>query len=376
MELAVSADDDLVRRVRAGDQAAFDDLARRHHAWLVRTCRPLLHGDHHHAEDLAQECLVRLHATVVRDDRPLAVRPWLSVVARNLCIDHLRRRTPEPVEDVPDVAAGDDDPFDIDPALATAWSRLQHRQREVLHHRELTGLSYDEIATVMGTSVSAVETLLFRARAALRREYQRAGGRMLGCGAFLFGLDRLARGHTAVPEAVAHISTCTACSRAVRDMEQIAELLRVGTTTPPPPRTPVSEWVTRAVEHLAQHVAHVGGLVDPVTSVVMAAAITLAPTAVARPVTHEPPTTHPVRSTGTHPTLPVAAVPLARPTSALVPTPASPSPTPRMWRWPTGGEPTSSPHPRPSWGPLLPWPSPSPGQAWPWPTPSTLGPPR
>ena len=142
-------DDELVARLRAGDGEAFATLARRHHAWLVRTCRPLLNGDHHAAEDVAQECLVRLHAAASRDARPLAVRPWLSVVARNLCIDHHRRAGAEPVEEVPDLPHVEEDPFVVDPALATAWGRLQPRQREVLHHRELTGLRYDEIATVM-----------------------------------------------------------------------------------------------------------------------------------------------------------------------------------------------------------------------------------
>lgn len=211
----------------ADDDAAFTELASRHREWLVGLCRKHLDGDGHLAEDVAQECLVKLHAALRRDHRPLRPRAWLSVVARHACIDVHRTSRARPTDELPDDVTEDLDPFDTDPVLTVAWEALTDRQRMVLHHRELMGLRYDEIATVMETSTSAVETLLFRARMALRRNYQRAGGQLLGCGLFGLGFMRFVDG---VPsgELSAHVSRCRACQQAAARLHETAGLLRLG----------------------------------------------------------------------------------------------------------------------------------------------------
>jgi RNA polymerase sigma-70 factor (ECF subfamily) len=187
-------DDTLLARLRAGDEVAFRLLVDRHRAWLVRLCTRMLGQDVHAAEDAAQESLLKLHAAARRDARPLRVRPWLTVVARNTCIDEQRRRRPDLPGVLPERAAPGDDPFSLDAALAEAWPRLSGRHREVLYLREVLGFSYKEIGSVMGLSLPAVETLVFRARAALRREYERAGGTAFGCGLFGFHLARFGLG--------------------------------------------------------------------------------------------------------------------------------------------------------------------------------------
>lgn len=222
-------DDGLCRAVALGDDSAFAELASRHRDWLVGLCRRNLRGDPHRAEDIAQECLIKLHATLQRDHRPLRPRAWLSVVARNACIDAHRARRAEPTEEVPDAGVDAVDPFDLDPILAEAWEALTDRHREVLQHRELIGLSYDEIAIAMDTSVSAVETLLFRARVALRRNYRRAGGQLLGCGLFGLSFMRLLELGT-TPELDTHLAACGDCSRASARLIETTDLLRVGTT--------------------------------------------------------------------------------------------------------------------------------------------------
>lgn len=224
-------DDGLCRAVALGDDRAFAELASRHRDWLVGLCRGNLRGDSHRAEDVAQECLIKLHATLQRDHRPLKPRAWLSVVARNACIDVHRARRAEPTAEVPDVGVDAVDPFELDPILAEAWEALTDRHRAVLQHRELIGLSYDEIAIAMDTSVSAVETLLFRARAALRRNYRRAGGELLGCGLFGLSFMRLLEmGRT--PEVDDHLAACGDCSRAAARLIETTDLLRVGTAKP------------------------------------------------------------------------------------------------------------------------------------------------
>lgn len=208
-----TSDEELFEQLRAGDEAAFRMLVARHRPWLVRLGTRLLGNDVHAAEDLAQESLLKLHAAARRDRGPLRVRPWLAVVARNASVDEHRRRRPELPGDLPE-APVDDGMFMLDPALSRAWSTLGGRHREVLYLRELMGMSYREIATVMGLSHSAVETLLFRARAALRREYERAGGSRFGCGVLGLGLYRFATGGRQ-GGAGAHVAGCEACNRAV-----------------------------------------------------------------------------------------------------------------------------------------------------------------
>ena len=83
--LATADDDELLARLREGDDVAFRALVDRHRPWLVRLCTRLLGHDAHAAEDAAQESLLKLHAAARRDGRPLRVRPWLAVVARNTC---------------------------------------------------------------------------------------------------------------------------------------------------------------------------------------------------------------------------------------------------------------------------------------------------
>ncbi|HEV8628469.1 MAG TPA: sigma-70 family RNA polymerase sigma factor [Acidimicrobiia bacterium] len=191
---ADDTDNMLLARLRAGDELAFRALVDRHRPWLVRLCTRLLGHDAHAAEDAAQESLLKLHAAAQRG-QPLRVRPWLTVVARNTCIDEQRRRRPDLPGELPERAVAGVDPFDLDAALSEAWSHLAGRHREVLYLREVLGFSYKEIGAVMGLSMAATETLVFRARAALKREYERSGGTsfgsaLLGLQLARLGLDR------------------------------------------------------------------------------------------------------------------------------------------------------------------------------------------
>jgi len=187
---ADDTDNMLMARLRAGDELAFRALVDRHRPWLVRLCTRMLGHDAHAAEDAAQESLLKLHAAALRG-QPLRVRPWLTVVARNTCIDEQRRRRPDLPGRLPERAVTGDDPFELDAALSDAWSQLAGRHREVLYLREVLGFSYKEIGAVMGLSMAATETLVFRARASLKREYERAGGTSFGSALLGFQLARL-----------------------------------------------------------------------------------------------------------------------------------------------------------------------------------------
>lgn len=268
------SDGELLDRARSGDPDAFSTLAERHWEWLVRLCRRHLDGDSHQAEDVAQECLVKLFATMERDARPLQPRAWLSVVARHACIDVHRGRRADPVARVPDHGT-DEDPFDADPILGEAWESLTDRHRAVLHHRELMGLSYEEIATVMEISVSAVETLLFRARAALRRNYRRAGGKLLGCGLFGTGLMRAVDGGER-PEVAPHLTACSTCSAAVDRLGAAATLLRSGKGAVPSTPALVErarDWLVSALSGPATALAGPATAAAPAVGAAIAAAV-------------------------------------------------------------------------------------------------------
>lgn len=133
------------------------------------------------AQDLAQETFAK---ALARPPAPGHENPkaWLLRVARNTCLDRERRarrqrlwfsaREPEPVEwNTPESRAGEAERGFL---VKRAIRRLPGRQRDVLVLREYTGLSYEEIARVLGVRVGTVMSRLNRARRAVLKHYQEA----------------------------------------------------------------------------------------------------------------------------------------------------------------------------------------------------------
>jgi RNA polymerase sigma-70 factor (ECF subfamily) len=218
----------LVRRCQEGDGAAFAELYTQYHDRLHRFCvRRLVDRDE--ADEVAQEAFLRAWRALPSFSGDLRFYPWLTVIAKNLCTDALRRRarygTMEDFDRQPANDATRPDPSStamsseeavmaaFDGALAAeALTRLSDRHRNVLALREEAGLSYQEIARAEGVEISTVETLLWRARQALKREYaQLAGVRVLG-GIFIAGgavrrfLERAARRASRVAMALSRVN--------------------------------------------------------------------------------------------------------------------------------------------------------------------------
>jgi RNA polymerase sigma-70 factor (ECF subfamily) len=175
----VTRDKLLVERCQAGDRQAFDELYVRYQRRLYRFCMQRL-GQAHDAEDVVQESFVRAWRALPRFAGERRFYPWLTVIAANLCVDTLRRRSRlTPVEESRIIAA-DTGTYDIEDAVlhevdskmvATAFGQLSSRHQRVLQMREGSEWSYREIAEHEGVGVTAVETLLWRARQALKREF-------------------------------------------------------------------------------------------------------------------------------------------------------------------------------------------------------------
>ena len=174
-----ATDDQLVAAAQQGSDAAFDALFRRYRERITGYVRGIV-SDHARAEDIVQDVFMSALRSLRATEREVAFKPWIYEIAKNACIDHLRRsrRATEVSIDSEDFSpvdegrlsagvAGTDAAYstrqDLD-VLRMAFNDLPDAQREVLVSRELEGLSYDKISSRTGLSRSAVESMLFRAR--------------------------------------------------------------------------------------------------------------------------------------------------------------------------------------------------------------------
>ncbi len=173
----------LVERCQAGDPGAFGSLYARYYERLWRYCLRRL-CDRHEAEDAAQEAFARAWKALPNFAGERRFYPWLTVIAGNICTDTLRRRARStPTEDVElgarqpvgATSAATADEMVIaadDRELAhQALDRLSVRHRHVLALREDSGWTYQQIADHEGVEIGTIETLLWRARQAFKREF-------------------------------------------------------------------------------------------------------------------------------------------------------------------------------------------------------------
>ena len=170
-----SADDDtLMARIAVRDAEAFRVLVDKHAGKAHRIAWRML-GDPIEAEDVAQEAMLKLWEQADRWQAGSAgVGAWLNRVATNLCLDRLRRRRFASDEDVPERV--DETPL-ADARIDSEWMRrramqavqsLPDRQRAAIvltYYEECSNLAAAEI---LGLNIKAFESLLLRARQALK----------------------------------------------------------------------------------------------------------------------------------------------------------------------------------------------------------------
>jgi RNA polymerase sigma-70 factor (ECF subfamily) len=184
------AAESLLRRCRAGDSGAWEELVRRYHRRVFGICYRFT-GSSDEAQDLTQEVFIRMYRSLDSYDMARAAfMTWVAALTRNLLVDHYRRSKPQRQTDSLDASAGDDPEATpmrdalMDPA-AGPEARLQAREtRELVHAalqkispelreavilRDLQDMDYKEIATVLKVPEGTVKSRISRGRTELAR---------------------------------------------------------------------------------------------------------------------------------------------------------------------------------------------------------------
>src|SRR5829696_10283341 len=225
----------LLTRTAAPDRA-FERLYRRHVHEVYRYVLAVLRNQPD-AEDATQATFLSAYRAFIRGEDPVKPRNWLLKIAHNECRQRFRAasRRPKEVEwDERTPAPAVDETVPTVGEIRTALGQLSFNQRSALVMRELEGRSYGEIGQILDLSVSAVETLIFRARKALREQLE--GG--LTCGEAEAALSKRLDGTLAPSEQRAlraHLRECSECATLERKQRaQRAALKRLGVVQLPP----------------------------------------------------------------------------------------------------------------------------------------------
>lgn len=234
--LKLQGDEKLIAMARSGNAGAFETIVDRYQGRLLGFCRQML-GSTEDAEDVLQEVFVNAYRAMLADEREINLRPWLYRIARNRCLNHLRKPTADaqesmdmvPVVEAASTAERVHNREEFRQILADV-NKLPETQRSALLLREMDALSYEEIAAAMDTTVPSVKSLLVRARISLAEASQ---ARLLTCGEVRIELSEAAEGLRKVSAPVRrHVRECEECSdfrSQVRSNEKaLAALFPVG----------------------------------------------------------------------------------------------------------------------------------------------------
>jgi RNA polymerase sigma-70 factor (ECF subfamily) len=166
-----------IARAKEGDRDAIRLLYVRYSDNVYGYVRSIVRDDKE-AEDLTQHVFMKLITVIVKySDQGVPFSAWLLRLARNVTLDHLRRRRPTPTEEIfgADTHDGDDQARDRARDLHTALAALPDEQRDVMVMRHVVGLSPGEIAEHMGRTESSIHGLHHRGRRALQEELRQLG---------------------------------------------------------------------------------------------------------------------------------------------------------------------------------------------------------
>ena len=175
---ATDVDAQWMLAFQRGDEQCFDRLFQKYKRPVV-TFAHRFTGRRDVAEELAQDIFVKCYTAAPRYEASARFSTWLFRIARNHCLNEVRRQDyryrTEPLDGAPVVASGSSpeqqaQASDLQRALLEVMAALPETQRAALLLSRQHGMSYDEIAATMETSVGAVKSLLNRAKVTLTRQ--------------------------------------------------------------------------------------------------------------------------------------------------------------------------------------------------------------
>ncbi len=217
--------------MRRGNHGAFEALVSRYESRLLAFCRAharLARG----RRGRAQEVFAASFNAMLADERAINVRPWLYRIARNRCLNHLRKAQPIGVDSM-DVHFSENGMSTADKVhrreefrqLVSDVQELPETQRTALLLREIDALSYEQIAEAMETTVPSIKSLLVRARVSLA---EAAEARLLTCEEVRYELGEVAEGLKRLTAPVRrHLRTCDRCTTFRNELKRTNRALAV-----------------------------------------------------------------------------------------------------------------------------------------------------
>jgi RNA polymerase sigma-70 factor, ECF subfamily len=195
MAMPPDPDAALMFRVKNGDLAAFEAIVEKYKQPIINLMYRMLH-DLDEAEGLAQSVFVRVYQAADRYETSAKFSTWLFTIARNSCLNEIRRRSRHPAESMDAADADDEHPArqfpdaraasatdallgrELEEKIQEALDALPEKQRLAVLMCRQEDQSYEEIAQALGTSVSATKSLIHRGRETLKQKlkpYLRSG---------------------------------------------------------------------------------------------------------------------------------------------------------------------------------------------------------
>ncbi len=196
----------------------FERLYQKHAGDVYRYALVVLRNEAD-AEDVTQTTFMNAYRAFANGERPRTPQNWLIAIAHNVCRQRFRQsqRRPNEVafnEELAEAPLEEEERVGAED-IRRALGHLAFNQRAALVMRELEGRSYQEIAEILALSVSAVETLIFRARRALREQLEEG----ITCHEAELAISRQLDGRLARNERGAlraHLRECEDCARFAR----------------------------------------------------------------------------------------------------------------------------------------------------------------
>jgi RNA polymerase sigma-70 factor (ECF subfamily) len=196
MSADLDPDAALMLRVKQGDWAAFTQLVDKYKQPVINFAFRMLR-DAAEAEDLAQVVFLQVHKSAERYQVSSKFTTWMYTIARNLCLNEIRRRSRHPAESLDASHPGHEDQpphqyedktvfsppesflhAELEEKIDEALAELPENQRSAILLCRGEELSYEQIAEVLGCTVSATKSLIHRGRETLKQKlkpYLRSG---------------------------------------------------------------------------------------------------------------------------------------------------------------------------------------------------------